>query len=226
MTYIVDIIQLLLLLGVLVTLYTHHRMDLESGTRKSLKAIVNIVMNKSHYYYGHSSRVSLIAKVICEGLKIHGHDKQNIVESAFLHDIGKICVDSSLLEKNGSLEAYEMKTMKDHSVRGYDIVKGFDLAPSICGAVLYHHENYDGTGYPLNLSGENIPIGARIIRVADSIDAMGSERPYRKAMEYDQIAEQLLKGSGLAYDPDIVKVATNGLSGRIKFILLQQRMSR
>jgi len=190
----------------------------------SLKAIVNVLSSKSEYYRGHSKRVSLIAGAICDSLGVSDKDKEIVVEAGALHDIGKIRLDLALLDKVEKLTACEYEKIQDHCVVGHDVLQEFNIGTDIITAVLYHHENWDSTGYPIQIGGDNIPLAARILRIADSIDAMGSDRAYRKGIPYDQIAEELKRCSGTHYDPDIIHVCTNGLSNRIKLILAKQRV--
>ena len=166
----------------------------------------------------------LISKCICDALDINGRDRENILDAAYLHDIGKIRVDLALLDKPDKLTETEWETMRKHPLVGYDILKDFGIHADVLAMVLYHHENFDGTGYPLQLNGGNIPLGARIIRVADAIDAMGSDRAYRKALPFDVINEELRKCVDTQFDPDIVAKATNGLNKRIRLILAQGRV--
>lgn len=224
MALVVWILQSVLIFSNFIMLYKLAFRDRKDMYKESLKSITNIVMNKSYYHYGHSSRVGSMCNVICEGLGINGKKRKDILEAAYLHDIGKICVDSTILDKPSTLTPAETEMIKSHSIKGHEILKGFGINQDIIADVLYHHENFDGTGYPLGLAGEAIPIGARIIRVVDSIDAMGSDRAYRKAMPYDVIISEIKAGIGKQYDEKVVKIALNGLNKRIKFILLQSRI--
>jgi len=196
----------------------------EDTTSESLKGIVNTIGNKSKYYKGHSTRVGLICKALCDAMDIHGQERQDCIEAGYLHDIGKIRLDLALLNKEEKLTETDWKLIKDHSVVGYDILKDFNVNKEVLANVLYHHENVDGTGYPLKLADVNIPMGAKIIRIADSIDAMGSDRAYRDALSFEVITEELIKGKGTMYDETIIDKATNGLSPRIRLILAQQRV--
>ena len=225
----IEALQLVSIVGVIWYALSKHVRVLPENSKhneieNSLKAIVNVLSSKSIYYKGHSKRVSLIAGAICDSMHIKDEAKNRIVEAGALHDIGKIRLDLSLLDKVEKLTECEYEKIKDHCIVGHDILKEFDVESNITTAILYHHENFDGTGYPIQIGGENIPLAARILRVADSIDAMGSDRAYRKGLPFAAIVKELENGSGTEYDPNIVAVCTNGLSNRIKLILAQQKI--
>lgn len=158
----------------------------------------------------HSSRVAAMTESICEIMGLSESEKEVYHIAAHLHDIGKIGISDSILLKKGKLNEDEWKIMKSHPVQGYNIlmnVKSFEVVAEI---VRSHHERYDGKGYPDGLAGEKIPLGARIIAIADSIDAMLSNRPYRESISSLICKEQIEKNSRIMYDPIISReVVTN-----------------
>ncbi len=167
-------------------------------------ALAAAVDAKDHYTYGHSRKVNIYAVVLAEALGLPSDEVSRISTSALLHDIGKIGVPDSILNKKGELDDEEWEAIKSHPRLGANIVGNVhDLAPCV-GSILYHHEKWDGSGYPEGLSGKAIPLGARILSVADAFAAMASARPYREALGDDQALERLRQGAGTQFDPELV----------------------
>ena len=136
-----------------------------------------------------------------------GFDEQKCSElkrAALLHDIGKIAIEDSILNKMGTLTEQEYESVKRHTKVGADIVKNTTFIPGIKEGISYHHERYDGKGYPRRIAGEDIPLTARILCVADSFDAMTSKRCYKKAFPIEVAREKLLQDAGRQFDPDLV----------------------
>ncbi|MEW6423914.1 MAG: HD domain-containing phosphohydrolase, partial [Bacillota bacterium] len=121
--------------------------------------------------------------------------------AAFLHDIGKIEIDRSILNKPGPLDEEEWRILRQHPLWGSDIVKSVTKLQPIASVILYHHENYDGSGYPEGIRGADIPLLARIIRIVDSFDAMTSYRPYRREMSREEAAQEIERCAGTVFDP-------------------------
>ena len=186
----------------------------------ALEAMYDTLNIKSPYFYGHSRRVALICSAVCEHLAVGGSERKEVLSSAHLHDIGKLFIDEEILNRDGKLTEDEWKMVRLHPLKGAVMAEKFKISPTICNTILQHHENLDGTGYPLNLKGDEITLGARILRVADSIDAMAMPRPYRLALSFEHIVQELKDKSGAWYDEGIVKSITNGLSQRIRLIIL------
>lgn len=159
---------------------------------------------KDIYTGGHSERVASYARMIA---KEAGHDDeycQKIFYCGLLHDCGKISIGDTLLSKPGSLTDKEFKIVRAHTFKGYELLKSLSSIPEACQTALYHHERFDGTGYPEHLSGKYIPESARIVAVADSYDTMNSERYYRKGYPKEKILEELRENSGTQFDPEFV----------------------
>jgi len=190
------------------------------GQESALEGMTDALNVKSPYYSDHSKRVSLIANAICDAIGIHGEEKNQIIQAAKLHDIGKLFVDEEILHRDGKLTDEEWDAIKLHPVKGSKMAINFGIKEPATTFILYHHENLDGSGYPLNLVGENIPRGARVLRVADSIDAMAMLRPYRQALSFEEIEKDLKSHQDTWYDKEIVTKVTNGLCKRIKLIIL------
>ncbi|MCH5201244.1 MAG: HD-GYP domain-containing protein [Oscillospiraceae bacterium] len=178
---------------------------IQNMTVQTITTVANALDAKDSYSEGHSRRVAVYAAQIAEKLGFSKEDVRNVRIIALLHDIGKIGVPDSVLNKPGRLTDEEFELMKQHSVIGSEILKDIDMITGISIGARSHHERYDGKGYPEGLKGEDIPYIARIIAVADSYDAMTSNRVYRKHLTYEQVMSELEKGEGTQFDPDIAK---------------------
>jgi response regulator RpfG family c-di-GMP phosphodiesterase len=153
----------------------------------------------------HSRRVSLYSRRIAKALGIKGDELSQIERGALLHDIGKIGIRDSILLKPGRLTKEEWEEMKRHPEMGYRILEGSDFLEHERIIVLHHQERYDGKGYPQGLKGKEIDIGARIFAIADTFDAMTSDRPYRKSLPFKIAREEIIRCSGTQFDPRIVE---------------------
>lgn len=154
----------------------------------------------------HSTRVSEYSVMIADRLGFSAEEKEKLRKTALLHDIGKIAVPDSVLNKPGRLTDEEYDIMKSHVTRGAEILKHFSLIENVVDGALYHHERYDGSGYAHGLKGEEIPLNARIIGIADAFDAMTANRVYRKKLELDFVIEELKQGRGTQFDPKMVDI--------------------
>jgi putative two-component system response regulator len=149
--------------------------------------------------------VSEGAAVLASSLGVETELMEAIRRGAMLHDIGKIGIPDSILLKPSKLTGAEWVEMRKHPQIGFWILEGIEVLKPACQIVLTHHENYDGTGYPAKLRSDSIPLGARIFSIVDSLDAMTSDRPYRKAMSYERARQEIEQGAGVQYDPEIVR---------------------
>lgn len=180
---------------------------LENSYLDSVMALAKTIEAKDAYTKGHSERVTkYIQEIACE-LGFNQQESEMLKFAGLLHDIGKIGVRESVLMKNGPLSSEEYEEIKLHSVIGYRIIEFVKFLEKIRPAILHHHEKFDGTGYPSGLAGEQIPLMARIIAVADAYDAMRSVRPYRQQpLSFEQTIREFIKGKGSQFDPQIVDV--------------------
>lgn len=158
---------------------------------------------KDVYTSGHSTRVGNMAYDLAINLGLDDYNLQLIHIAGHLHDVGKIGIPDNILNKKDKLNAYEWDIMKSHPDIGHNILKKASSLKEISYIVLHHHERWDGVGYPKALSKEDIPIGSRIIAICDSIDAMRSNRPYRKIISNTECYDEILKNKGIMYDPKI-----------------------
>ncbi len=154
----------------------------------------------------HSRRVTAYTIAIARKMGLPKEDINVIARGAFLHDIGKLAIPDDILLKPGKLTDGEMAIMKEHCYNGYQIIKGIPFLAEAAEIVYAHQERYDGLGYPRGLKGEEIPLGARIFAIADTLDAMRSDRPYRKAQSIEAARKEIELWSGRQFDPAIVKV--------------------
>lgn len=172
-----------------------------------VECITSALDARDPYTGNHSRRVSDMACFLCQKLGISHEETQEIHISGHLHDIGKIGVPDRVLLKPGKLNDEEWELMKKHPEIGADILSKSPHFSRIAAIILHHHERWDGKGYPFGAKGTEIPIGARIIAVCDSIDAMASARAYRKALPIDVVKSEIEKNIGIMYDPKIAQVA-------------------
>jgi putative nucleotidyltransferase with HDIG domain len=179
--------------------------DLEELFIKFIHVMVNTLDAKSPWTKGHSERVSLYAELIALEMMIDNEEIKNIKLAGILHDIGKIGTYDHLLDKPGKLTAEEYAIVKKHPSQGANILKEIKQLREIIPMVEYHHEKLDGTGYPYGLRSKEIPIGAKILHVADSFDSMTSNRPYRTSPGIEYALSELNKYKGIQFDPDVVE---------------------
>ncbi|OHB48855.1 MAG: hypothetical protein A2Y10_06280 [Planctomycetes bacterium GWF2_41_51] len=188
----------------------NHFRDLKELLIGSLKALVNSIDAKDQYTRGHSDRVAIISKWIAElyakTKKISQEDIQKIYLSGLLHDIGKIGVSELVLKKPGKLTEEEYEEMKNHPAIGAGILSEIQQMTDILPGILHHHERFDGKGYPKGLAENNIPLMGRIVMIADSFDAMTSERTYRKALGVEDAIKEIEVNLGKQFDPIIGQI--------------------
>ena len=173
---------------------------------QSMNTLSNAVDAKDYYTNGHSIRVAEYSRLLAQRLGLSKDRQEEIYYAGLLHDIGKIRVPDSIIKKEGKLTDEEYEYIKLHPVSGYHILKEISASSDITIGAKYHHERYDGKGYPNGLEGENIPEIARILSVADAYDAMSSNRCYRKALPQDVVRAEMVKGRGTQFDPYIADI--------------------
>lgn len=173
---------------------------------QTLKLFANTIEAKDVYTRGHSVRVSIYTKEIAKRLGLPEEDQMNIYYISLLHDVGKIGIKDSILTKPGKLDSDEYAIMKSHVIKSGEILSDFISLPGASEIVRHHHERYDGDGYPDKLKGDCIPLFSRIICIADSFDAMTSDRCYRKQLTKEEVIDELKKNSGTQFDPQLVPI--------------------
>ena len=179
---------------------------IEDMNQKVIRALVRTIDAKDRYTNGHSLRVAEYSREIAKRMNKSEKEQDNIYYAGLLHDIGKIRVPEEVINKPGKLTDEEYDQIKIHPVTSYHILKDIYEDKQISMGAKFHHERYDGNGYPNGLKGENIPEIARIIGVADTYDAMASNRSYRKALPQDVVRSEIEKGKGSQFDPEIADV--------------------
>ena len=183
-----------------------------------IESLVTALEAKDNYTSGHSERVASMSYELSKGFGIKGIELENIHIAAHLHDIGKIGVPDKVLNKRGKLLPDEWEYIKMHPKIGFNILSKSKRLKYISEIVLYHHERWDGKGYPEGLSGINIPLGSRIIAVCDSIDAMTSDRPYRKSLGFEECINEIIVNTGLMFEPAIVQYIVNNMNQARKYL--------
>lgn len=171
-----------------------------------IECLTGALEARDTYTKGHSDRVSNLAKEIAKDLGFENERIELTHIAGHLHDIGKIGIPDSILYKTDKLTVSEYEIIKQHSQIGHDILAKSESLKGIAKIVLHHHEAFDGSGYPLKLSGEDIPLESRILAITDSIDAMISERPYKKPLSTYECKQELKRCSGTQFDPNIVEI--------------------
>lgn len=196
-----------------------YKADLEKAYVQTIETLRHVVESRDKETKGHSERVAILAKALAEEMQLAQDDIETIHIAGLFHDVGKIGIPDSILLKNGSLTKEEFMTIKGHPAEGERIIVSYAPFKNLLNIVRGHHERYDGTGYPDGKAGNDICLGARIIAVADSFDAMMSNRTYRKGLGFDKTMDELVKGKGTQFDPAIVDAFLKLVekSGRAKF---------
>ena len=180
--------------------------NLQRTFRETIEGLVSTLEAKDTYTSGHSRRVTQYANIIVREMGLSHEEAEKIEWAGLLHDIGKIGIRLEALNKPEKITDEEHEMFKDHCVMGKQILESIHFLREVIPFVLHHHEWYDGNGYPDGIKGDEIPLGARILAVADSYDAMTSDRPYRKAMSEKKAISELEKFSGSQFDPAVVDV--------------------
>jgi putative nucleotidyltransferase with HDIG domain len=180
--------------------------DLERSYDITLEAMGHALDLRDEETEGHSRRVTAYTIALAQAMGLESEELRTIARGAFLHDIGKIATPDNILLKPGKLSSEEMTIMKEHCQRGYEMVRKIPFLREAAEIVYAHQERFDGNGYPRGLRGEEIPLGARIFAIADSLDAMTSDRPYRKGTSFASATEEIVRCTGKQFDPQIVEI--------------------
>jgi len=179
---------------------------LKSANRQALFGLAEAIEAKDPYTKGHCGRVAGFSLVLAKEVGYSDDDLETLEFGAFLHDIGKIGVRDSVLLKPGPLDEDEWLHMRSHPMKGYEIATKIEMLRPTMPAVRNHHERWDGKGYPDGMKGEEIPLVARIVAIADAYDAMSTDRPYKRALPLEDCEALLRKNAGKMFDPDLVEL--------------------
>ena len=178
---------------------------------------------KDSYTSGHSRRVAEYSKEIAKRLGQSEERQQEVFYIGLLHDVGKIGVPDEVINKKGRLTDEEYEQIKRHPIAGYDILKNITELPGIELGARYHHERYDGKGYPEGIKGEEIPLIARVVAVADAYDAMTSNRSYREVMPQEKVRAEIEKNKGTQFDPQVADVMLSMIDEDTRYLMRELR---
>lgn len=180
--------------------------DLERSYDTTLEAMGDALDLRDAETQGHSRRVTAYTIELARELGLHAEQMRTIARGAFLHDIGKIATPDRVLLKPGKLDAEETRIMREHCTRGYEMVRKIPFLQEASQIVYAHQESFDGSGYPRGLSGDEIPLGARLFAIADTLDAITSDRPYRAGATFEAASIEIRRCAGRQFDPELVEV--------------------
>ncbi len=198
------------------------RRQVEQLSEEMMKTLATTIDAKDKYTNGHSIRVAVYSKEIAKRCGKSKKEQEEIYHMALLHDIGKIGVPDTIINKDSRLNNEEFQMIKQHPVIGSDILKTIEQMPDIFTGARWHHERYDGTGYPDHLKGEEIPECARIIGVADAYDAMTSKRSYRGILAQAEVRDEIEKGKGLQFDPKFADIMLELIDEDIRYTMREK----
>jgi HD-GYP domain-containing protein (c-di-GMP phosphodiesterase class II) len=182
-------------------------LKLKKNLVDTVKAISRTVETKDPYTAGHQQRTMIIAKDIAQIMGLNNEQISGISMAGAIHDLGKICIPASILNKPGKINSFEFSLIKTHPETGYSILKDIDFNAPVAEVVLQHHERLDGSGYPFGLVSDAILIESKVVGVADVIEAIASPRPYRSALGIETAIGEIKKNRGTLYDPAVVDAA-------------------
>jgi putative two-component system response regulator len=198
------------------------RFDRERENKHVLLSFAKSIQERDIVTYNHSRRVATYAQRLTRYVGWSRRDARDLALAALVHDLGKTWIANDILLKADTLSEEERKTMERHPVIGARILIGCDVHPFYVEAVLHHHEAWDGRGYPSGLKGEEIPLSARILTVADVYDVLTSQRPYKSALSDNDARARLITGSGTSFDPLLVRAFLSLLDSQPNFTLPQR----
>jgi putative two-component system response regulator len=193
-------------------LRTKRRNDQLEEAEAVIFALARTVEAKDAYTEGHLRRLALYSAAIGQRIGLSADEMSALRFGALLHDVGKVGVDELIIRKGGPLTTAEYRVMQQHTLIGERIVQPLRMAAAVGPIVRHHHERWDGRGYPDGLAGERIPLGARIVAVADAFDAMTTQRPYNRVLSAEEAAERLRTGAGIYWDPTVIATFLDWLS--------------
>ncbi|MES0371921.1 MAG: HD-GYP domain-containing protein [Mariprofundaceae bacterium] len=190
----------------------------ENNSKRMLKSTISAISRavevRDPYTAGHQWRVAELSVAIAGLLGMDEHDIEELYMGALIHDVGKIQVPTEILVNPSTLNKHEMLLIQGHTSVGYDIMEDSEVPPAILNIIRHHHERLDGSGYPDGLSGDEISMQARIVAVADVVEAMSSDRPYRAALGMEKAIEEIAQGRGRFFDSKVVDACISLIEGK------------
>jgi putative nucleotidyltransferase with HDIG domain len=180
--------------------------QLQRLSDETVRALAAAIDARDPYTHGHSIRVAAYSQLLARKAGLDDGHVETIRRGCLVHDVGKIGVRDTILLKPGQLSPDEVAEMRDHPAVGYRMLQRLEWDQRVFDVVLHHHERWDGGGYPYGLVADAVPLVARVVAIADALDAMTSQRPYRSALSYSEAAEVIMRQAGVQFDPALVKV--------------------
>jgi len=197
---------LVIILLFIIKDFFYSRLQQMNSYTQIIESFLKVIDSKDHYTEGHCERVAKYTYHLCNEMNLSRAKSEKIISIAKIHDIGKIYVDDHILRSSDNLSDQEYGEIKRHTEYGYQLLKDIDLINDELDIILYHHERWDGRGYPEGLKGEEIPVGARILTICDSLDVMITGRSYKPPMTKEEIIEEIKKCAGGQFDPEIAEI--------------------
>jgi HD-GYP domain-containing protein (c-di-GMP phosphodiesterase class II) len=185
--------------------FFYSRLQQMNSYTQIIESFLKVIDSKDHYTEGHCERVANYTYHLCNEMNLSRAKSERIISIAKIHDIGKIYVDDDILRSSKKLSNQEYSEIQEHTKYGYELLKDIDILNNDLDIMLYHHERWDGRGYPVGIEGENIPMGARILAVCDSLDVMITGRSYKSPMTKEEIIEEFKECSGKQFDPELTE---------------------
>jgi HD-GYP domain-containing protein (c-di-GMP phosphodiesterase class II) len=185
--------------------FFYSRLQQMNSYTQIIESFLKVIDSKDHYTEGHCERVAEYTYYLCKEMNLSRAKSERIISIAKIHDIGKIYVDDDILRSSNKLTKKEYSEIKEHTQYGYELLKDIDILNDDLDIMLYHHERWDGQGYPEGIKGDKIPVGARILAVCDSLDVMITGRSYKPPMTKADIIEEFENCAGKQFDPEIAK---------------------
>ncbi|CCU80670.1 hypothetical protein HSACCH_02217 [Halanaerobium saccharolyticum subsp. saccharolyticum DSM 6643] len=196
---------LIIVLLFIIKDFFYSRLQQMNSYTQIIESFLKVIDSKDHYTEGHCERVAEYTYHLCGEMNLSRAKSERIISIAKIHDIGKIYVDDDILRSSNKLTKQEYSDIKEHTQYGYELLKDIDILNNDLDIILYHHERWDGGGYPEGIKGDKIPVGARILAVCDSLDVMITGRSYKPPMTKEDIIEEFEKCAGKQFDPEIAK---------------------
>jgi len=189
------------------------------------KVLAHTLEEKDAYTSGHSERVCYYSDLMAKRLSFEPKDRTELQIASYLHDIGKIGISNRFINKKGALNPTDWAIIKQHSKKSIELLTPLKLSPNILSYIQHHHEHFDGTGYPDGLTGEQIPLGSRIIAISDAYDSMTSNRPYRKPLSNEEARSELVNYSGKQFDPRLISIFLDVLKEMEEVFLMKNHQN-